>query len=179
MKVCSTEFAYHSFLNKQDNSLPSILADGLRPLSDFPDSERWKQIEAHMPGFYENLYNAVAKPILGKPYANSGVFISLIDFRLLPASTLFDARRIRIPLSRLDPAYAVLTYVWQDQRVSLPLTPETLAETAELWTSANVLDDAARVDVLLTAGAALRRGNFAGLSGVWRVIRLGSFPCNG
>ncbi len=44
---------------------------------------------------------------------------------------------------------------------------------------ASALDDAARVDVLLTAGAALRRGNFAGLSGVWRVIRLGSFPCNG
>ncbi|MBM3179842.1 MAG: hypothetical protein FJZ86_05755 [Chloroflexi bacterium] len=140
MKVCSTEFAYHSFLNKQDDPLPLILANGLRPLSDFPDSERWKQIEAHLPGFYENLYNTVAKPILGKPYTNSGVFLSPIDFRLLPDSMLFDTGRIKIPLSRLDPAYSVLTYVWNDQRVSLPLTPATLAETAERWTAEKVVE---------------------------------------
>lgn len=140
MKVCSTEFAFHSFLNKQDDQLPSTLANGLRPLSDFPDSQRWKRIEASVPGFYEGLYNAVAKPILGKPYANSGVFLSPIDFRLLPDSMLFDAKRIRIPLSRLDPAYSVLTYVWNDQRVSLPLTSETLAATAELWVDKNVME---------------------------------------
>ncbi|MCB0119189.1 MAG: hypothetical protein KDD72_09180 [Anaerolineales bacterium] len=133
MQVCSPDFVYHTFLNPNDGQKESILKNGLRPLSDFPESERWKQIETHMPGFFEKLYDDVAKPIIQKPYANSGIFVSPIDFQLLPNSMMHNKARIRIPISRIDPEHAVLTYILNDERVRLPLTQENLTATAKLW----------------------------------------------
>ncbi len=134
MRVCSTEYVYHNLLNPGDDLIASILAGGLRPLSDFPESERWQQIETHMPGFFEELYADIAEPVVGKPYLNSGVFVSPIDFQLMPGSLLFNRTRVKVPVSRLDPATSVLTYVIDEQRASLPLTVDNLAATADLWT---------------------------------------------
>lgn len=138
MEVCSTEFVFHTLLNPEFDRIEEILQNGLRPLSDFPQSERWQQIEQAMPGFYRNLYEQLAQPILQKPYTNSGIFLSPIDFWQLPGTLLHGKPRIRIPISRLDPNDSVLTYVLHEQRVLLPLNSESLAETARLWTEEKV-----------------------------------------
>ncbi|MCP5096879.1 MAG: hypothetical protein GY943_15115, partial [Chloroflexi bacterium] len=67
-----------------------------------------------------------------------GVFVSPIDFRLLPGTYLHDKTRFRIPISRIDPATACLTYEWEGKRSRLPLTAETLADAAALWTEERV-----------------------------------------
>lgn len=141
-QVCSTEYAFHALLNPELALIDSILADGLRPLSDFPDSERWQQFQKHMPGFYEQLYEMVAMPIIQKPYPHSGIFVSPIDFRLLPDSTMHNRTRIRIPIERLDPEWCCLTYVdvTTDERVSLPLTAENLQQAADLWPADQVTE---------------------------------------
>ena len=64
MRVCSTDFLYHALLNTGDEIIESILTMGLRPLSDFPESERWRQIKAAAPTFFEDLYEMVAAPVL-------------------------------------------------------------------------------------------------------------------
>jgi len=140
MKVCATTHAFHTFLNPHDGQLESVFEKGLRPLSDFPESERWQQIQQAMPGFFENLYEMIAKPVLQKPYSNSGVFISPIDFQLLPNSIMHNRTRIKIPFSRIDPEYAVLTYVLNEERITLPLTEENLSKTAEIWTDTLVTE---------------------------------------
>jgi hypothetical protein len=76
--------------------------------------------------------------VLQKPYTNSGIFLSPIDFQLAPGTLLHSKSRIRVPISRLDPDYSVLTYVLEEQRVVLPLTGENLVETARLWTEAMI-----------------------------------------
>ncbi len=133
MQVCSTQYLYHTFLNSEFEQVDPILKNGLRPLSDFPNSARWQQIEKHLPGFYKNLYDQVAQPILQKPYRHSGIFVTPIDFQKLPASLMYNKTRLRIPLARLDPAYCVITYVLNDERVSLRLNPENLEKTASIW----------------------------------------------
>ena len=134
MRVCSTEFAYHALLNPEFDKIEAIVKDGLRPLSDFPESDRWKQLEEHMPGFYQNLYEGIAQPVIKKPYSNSGIFVTTIDFQKMPDSFMNNKTRIKIPITQLDPAYCVLTYVLNEERVSLQLTPENLEEAAEIWT---------------------------------------------
>ncbi len=133
MPVCSTQYLYHTLLNSEFQKVDSILKNGLRPLSDFPDSDRWQQLEKHMPGFYENLYEQVAQPLLQKPYIHSGIFVSPIDFQKLPLSLMYNKTRLRIPIARLDPTCCVITYVLNNERVSLSLTLENLAKTADIW----------------------------------------------
>jgi hypothetical protein len=134
MQVCETDTVFHALLNPELALIDSIVTNGLRPLSDFPDSERWQQIQQHVPGMFEKLYADIAQPVLKKPYLNSGIFVSPINFRHLPQSVMHNKTRVKIPLSRIDPDYACLTYVIDEERISLPLTPETMAETAVLWT---------------------------------------------
>jgi hypothetical protein len=134
MLGCSTELVYHALLNPEFDKVEAIVKDGLRPLSDFPESERWKQLEEHMPGFYKNLYEGVAQPVINKPYTNSGIFVTTIDFQKMPDSFMNNKTRIKIPITQLDPAYCVLTYVLNEERVSLELTPENLEKAAEIWT---------------------------------------------
>ena len=134
MQVCSTEYVFHALLNTGDEILSSIMEHGLRPLSDFPESERWLEINAEMPGFFERLYEMIAQPVLQRPYMNAGVFVSPIDFQLLPDSILHSRTRIKIPVSGIDPSYACLAYVWEGERISLPFTAENRQRTAELWT---------------------------------------------
>ena len=123
MNVCDTEHVFHALLNTGDEIIASILVKGLRPLSDFPESERWQQINAQMPGFFENLYEMIAADVLQKPYMNAGVFVSPIDFQRLPASIMHGKTRVKIPVSRIDPEYACLTYVLDGKRTSLPFVP--------------------------------------------------------
>ena len=135
MRVCSTSYVYHALLNPEFEKVEAILANGLRPLSDFPESERWQQLEQHMPGFYKNLYDMIAKPVLKRPYENSGIFVSPIDFQKLPDSLMNDKTRFAIPVDRIDPDYAVLTWVIDEERIALPFTPENLEQAAEIWTA--------------------------------------------
>jgi hypothetical protein len=110
----------------------------LRPLSDFPDSQRWQAVQREVPGHYEILYRAWAQPVLLRPYPNSGVFLTPIDFRQLPGTSLHDRPRLEIPLESVDPDWAVLTYEWRGERVSRRLCPEALADAAALWRAADV-----------------------------------------
>ena len=133
MQVCSIQYLYHTLLNSEFDKVDPILKNGLRPLSDFPNSDRWQQIEKHMPGFYKNLYDQIAQPILQKPYRHSGIFVTPINFQKLPSSLMYNKTRLRIPIERLDPAYCVITYVLNNERVSLGLTLENLEKTANIW----------------------------------------------
>lgn len=134
--VCSTTHLYHYLFNPDESVLESFLTQGIRPLSDFPDSERWKQLEAHVPGFYKNLYAMMAELVIQKPYPNSGIFITPIDFRKLPGTYLHDKPRFNIPIDRIDPDWTVLTYVLNEERIGRPFGQETLRETANLWDEA-------------------------------------------
>jgi len=133
MRVCSTTFVFHALLNSEFSTVEPILKNGLRPLSDFPDSERWQQLEKHMPGFYQNLYEQIAQPVINKPYSNSGIFVTPIDFQKSPSPFMSNNVRIKIPVTRLDPEYCVITYVLNEERIALPLTSENLEQTAEIW----------------------------------------------
>ena len=133
MRVCSTEYVYHALLNPEFDKVEAILKDGLRPLSDFPESDRWRQLEVYMPGFYKNLYESIAQPALKKPYSNSGIFVTTIDFQKLPDSFMNNKTRIKIPVGELDPAYCVLTYVLNEERVAVELSRENLKTAAEIW----------------------------------------------
>ncbi len=136
MQVCSTEYVYHALLNTDDSIVDFILSNGLRPLSDFPDSPRWKQINEAMPGFFENLYQMIGQEVLNRPYRNAGVFVSPIDFKLMPnGSPMAKYTRVRIPIERIKPDDAVLTYVLDDKRVNLPLNTKNLQHCAEIWTA--------------------------------------------
>lgn len=131
--VCSSDYLFHYLMNPEHEDFLSFYRNDLRPLSDFPDSQRWKQVQEHMPGFYEQLYRMIAEPILQKPYLYSGIFVTPIDFRLLPGSYLEAKARFRFPINRIDSDLAVITYVLDDQRVTLPFSQDNLAKTAELW----------------------------------------------
>jgi hypothetical protein len=131
--VCSTTHLYHYLFNPTDDAVDSFLKHGIRPLSDFPDSPRWKQLQENRPGFYENLYKMMAEPVLQKPYVNSGIFITPIDFRLLPGTYLHNKPRFNIPIGRIDQEWAVMTYVINDKRICLPFGADALEEVAELW----------------------------------------------
>jgi hypothetical protein len=133
MQVCSTTHLYHYFFEPEEGALDSILEGGIRPLSDFPDSERLNQLEARVPGFYQSVYELIAAPVLDEPYTNSGIFITPIDFRLLPGSYLHDKARFAIPVDRIDAASAVLTYVLDDERINRPFSPQALEDTAAIW----------------------------------------------
>jgi hypothetical protein len=77
----------------------------------------------------------MAEPMIQKPYTNSGVFITSIDFRLLPDTYLHDKPRFRIPIERIDPEMAVISYVIDEERISLPFTAENRKIVAGLWNS--------------------------------------------
>ena len=140
MQVCTTTHLYHALLNTGDEIVASVLENGLRPLSYFPESKRWQQINSQMPMFFENLYKMIAEPVLKKPYENSGVFVSPIDFSLLPDSIMYGKTRIKIPVERINADYACLTYVIDDTRISLPLNEENLTEAARIWDAAKVME---------------------------------------
>jgi hypothetical protein len=133
MQVVSTTHLFHYLFNEAEDTLSSMLENGLCPLSDFPDSQRWKDIMAYKADFFETIYENFAKPIINKPYENSGVFLTPIDFYNLPNTFLFDKRRIAVPVERIDAEYSVMTYVYEDERVSLAFDKENLQNVAELW----------------------------------------------
>ena len=143
MQVCSTDHLYHYLINGEA-VLSAILANGLLPLSAFPEGQRWRDLEAMRPGFYREIYALFAEPIVRRPYSNSGVFLTPIDFRLLPDLILARVTRIALPLVAIEHESAALTYVRDEERVTLPLSPESLAETARLWPAEAVRDWFAR-----------------------------------
>lgn len=133
-QVCSTTSVFHYFFDPSEDAINAILCDGLRPLSDFPDSDRWQQLEAAIPGFYKNLYTHIAQPVLQKPYINSGIFLTPIDFHQMEGTLLSDKPRIRIPISRLDTEWTCVTYVLYSQRETVILSNAALEKVAEIWT---------------------------------------------
>ena len=137
MDVVSTTHLFH-YAVVEDADFDAILREGLRPLSDFPDSERWQEIERHAPGFFERLYALVAEPVLERPYERSGIFLTPIDFRLLPGSLLHDRARLRIPIERIESDSAVLTWERDEGRVSVPFGPEARERARSEWDAAEV-----------------------------------------
>ena len=131
--ICSAESLFHYLFSNDSAQAESILRIGLRPLSDFPESARWLEIQAALPGFFEGLYREIAEPVVQKPYINSGIFLSPIDFRQLPESFLYDKPRFAIPLERIDPEWACVTYELDGSRSRLPYSPDTLQTTRQLW----------------------------------------------
>jgi hypothetical protein len=132
MIVCSTDRLYHYLLGG-DAALGSIRERGLLPLSAMPESELWRALERDIPGFYLELYALFAEPVLGRPYGNSGVFLTPIDFRRMPDLPLAARTRIAVPLAALDTGSAALTYELDGRRTVLPVSAATLEETARLW----------------------------------------------
>jgi hypothetical protein len=137
VEVVSRTHLFHYALHSASH-LDAIVREGLRPLSDFPESERWRAIEAEVPGFFESVYARVAEPVLGTPYERSGVFLTPIDFRLLPGSLLEERVRLRIPLERIEGTRAVVTWHAEGDRVSLPFDAEALGRAAEEWPARRV-----------------------------------------
>lgn len=138
--VCSTQFLYHYMLNSSKELVDSIFIHGLRPLSYFPESERWIEIQNTLPGFFEWVYELMAKPIIQKPYQNSGIFLSPIDFRKLPDSLLSKKGRFSIPLDEVNPEWSSLSYELDGERVRLPLAKEMLEQTSQIWNKSMVED---------------------------------------
>lgn len=128
MPVCSTTHLYHYMLGGETH-LDSILAGGLQPASAFPESERWKQTES----LYRNLYAALMEPVLKRPFTNSGVFLSPVDFRAIPGHKMARLGRIAVPVGAIEPAEAAISWVQDEQRVVLPFSPQALQEAAAIW----------------------------------------------
>ncbi len=111
MSVVRSDYLYH-YLLAGEGHLESIRQHGLLPLSDLPRSERRQQLAA----FYQNLYTALAEPVLKRPYVNSGVFLTPIDFWAMPGASLASRTRVAVPLRALDPKTTLLTYELDEQR---------------------------------------------------------------
>lgn len=135
--VISTTHLFHYFL-EGTGPLPRILEEGLRPLSDFPDSARWQLIERHMPGFYRQLYEDWAMPVLRGAYSTSGIFLTPIDFRAIPRHAMAGRARLRLPVDRIDPARAVVTSEPGGVRHRAGFTPEALRAVAAEWTAEDI-----------------------------------------
>jgi hypothetical protein len=131
--VCSTTHVFHYMFNQQADTVESMLKHGIRPLSDFPESERWQEIQHHMPNFFEKLYEMIAEPIIQKPYGDSGIFVTPIDFYELPNTYLHDKERIAIPIERIDSKWAAATYIVDEERQTFALNQQVLQDIAELW----------------------------------------------
>ena len=131
--VCRTDRLYHYLLGEPPDVAP-ILAHGLLPLSAMPQSAKWRAVEAARPGIFRSLYGLFAEPVLGSEYRNSGVFLTPIDFRLLPDMTLALAPRVALPLSAVPVEHSALTYELGGHRHVSPVTAAKLARTAEIWT---------------------------------------------
>jgi len=136
--VCSTTHLFHYLLNENEDTLQSMLANGLRPLSYFPDSPRWKQLQEHAPSMFNWIYENFAQPIIQKPYQNSGIFITPIDFYKMEETWLHDKARIAVPKDLIDPEWAAITYELEGQRISLPFTDESLTLITDIWDEQHV-----------------------------------------
>jgi hypothetical protein len=137
MDVVSTTHLFH-YAIVPDADFSAILREGLRPLSDFPDSERWREIEEHAPGFFERLYALVGEPVLSRPYERSGIFLTPIDFRALPGTLLHDRARLRVPVERVEAGSAVVTWERENGRVSLPFGADALDRAQREWDAAEI-----------------------------------------
>lgn len=132
--VCSTTHVFHYLFNDGDEMAQSLLKVGLRPLSYFGETERWKQIQAHRPGMFKWIYEEFAKPVVQKESVdNSGIFVTPIDFYKLLNTFLHDKRRVAVPLERIDSEWTTVTYELNGERKSLPFTQKTMEAVADLW----------------------------------------------
>ncbi|MHB9146559.1 MAG: hypothetical protein ACYC5Y_14670 [Symbiobacteriia bacterium] len=98
-----------------------------------PESARWQQLQLTRPHLYEEVYQQIGAPVIHRPYSNSGVFLTPIDFRVLPDLPLARMARIAIPAEAIDADRSSLTYELEGRRLVLPVSAATLAETARLW----------------------------------------------
>lgn len=134
LSILATGHLYHYLLDGPE-TLGSILERGLLPLSARPENPRWQRIN---PDLFRYVYALLAEPVLQRPYTNSGVFLTPIDFRALPDQPLSRATRIAVPLEGLDTNLATLTYELDGSRVVKPLNAAALEEAAGIWDEALV-----------------------------------------
>lgn len=138
--VVRTSVVYHYLLQPSPETIAGILARGLCSLTEVPaGAERLAAIERVAPGHFAKLYAEWAEPVLQRPYpGRSGVFLTPIDFRLLPGSLLEKRPRVAVPLGRLQPEWSIITYAGGQDRVCLPLTDEALQAVARAWPAKRV-----------------------------------------
>lgn len=152
--VCSTEKVYHYLLDPPATErdveivVDSLLKEGLVPLSDQDPAGRVPEVAERL-RLLEFIYDQIARPVLGRPYANSGVFLSPVDFRLMAGHDLpliqgrpmASLPRFAVPVAELDPDQAILTWVEggeAGERAVRRLGPAALAEAAEKWPASRV-----------------------------------------
>jgi len=134
-QVCSRDRLYHYLLDPLV-AVEAILRDGLLPFSS--QDARGRPYHDIKLGLYRDLYREFAEPWLKRPYENSGVFLTPIDFSLIEGHRLARLTRVALPLHALDSTMSRLTWIEADERVVRPLSPESLDEAASLWTAERV-----------------------------------------
>ena len=138
-KIFSTQYVYFYLQNDDLYDTESIILRGrLRTTGVWPRERDALVTQSASQDFYRTLYDVIGKPVIEKPYAGSGVFLSPIDFRRLNESRYRGAARFAIPISRLDHEWSVLTYMWNRERIITDLTSTTLLKTQSLWTAATI-----------------------------------------
>jgi hypothetical protein len=142
-RVCSTTRMFHYFLNPAA-PIESVIAEGLVPFSEQKITARGRArvkawIERTLRLYYmRRLFAPYVKERLGRKMPNSGLFLTPIDFDLIPGSRLERRARVAVPFEVIDPDLAGLTWVEQEERVIRPFGPEALEEAAEKWPAASV-----------------------------------------
>jgi len=149
--VCRTDLLFHYLLKSAPESVHSILRSGLHPLSRLV-CERLGRVQEDTErtlSFYERIYQSHVEPVLGRPFPHSGVFLTPIDFRLVPSSFLAQRGRFRIPLRAVDPSWTVVSYEWKGRRVVERFSRDALGEASRLWTRKRVEEQFGRDPTML------------------------------
>jgi hypothetical protein len=142
-RVCSTTRLYHYFLNPS-TAIDSVLVQGLVPLSQQKITARGRaRVRAWVDRtlrlyFMRRLLLRHVKAHLGQKPTNSGLFLTPIDFRLIPGSLLEGRTRVAVPVEAIEAAQAGIIWVEDEQRIIRPLSPEALEEAAQKWPASAV-----------------------------------------
>ncbi|MEW6047206.1 MAG: hypothetical protein AB1609_12095 [Bacillota bacterium] len=147
MQACSTDRLYHYLLDPAPDVLDGIRTHGLLPLSHQPRTAG-RGFEERL-AFYRALYVEWAQQLIGRPYENSGIFLTPIDFRLLSHPSMARCPRVTVPLQALDRELSFLTWVEGESRVVRPLSREGLEEAARRWPADQVIQWFGRIRTML------------------------------
>ena len=125
---------FHYLLRPGTSAVPDILEKGLLPL-DVVDPARLEQINRSRPDVFRILFKEFASRVLPpSAFRHTGIFLTPIDFRLLPKHPLAGALRIGVPIEAIDGTQATVTWAGPWPRVSLPFGRSALERARGAWT---------------------------------------------